>query len=215
MRPVDPALTLTLLTVNVNGLGSAGRAQKLLSYQQRVAGRPEVTMVQEVKLLDTTAVREALRHGSGPGQPWAGEVAYSPGTARSCGTAILARGSLPLPGCTRQAAAKDGAGRITCWDWDVAHVRLRLLCVYAPAQGAARSAFFASELRPYLETDRHLLIGGDFNCVLSPADEMLRGVGRAQGAAALRAVMEECGLVDPWVSLRGRGGFTQQRLAGS
>ena len=50
MSPTAAAPTLKPLTVNVNGLGKARGAPGLFCYQQQVAGNPDFTFVQEVKL---------------------------------------------------------------------------------------------------------------------------------------------------------------------
>ncbi|MCA3501138.1 MAG: hypothetical protein IOC98_14125, partial [Rhodobacter sp.] len=106
------------------------------------------------------------------------------------------------------------------WDWDVGHIRLRLISVYAPASDpASRQAFF-EDLRLYLSPDRVNLVGGDFNCALEARDRAAApggapaassgSVGIAAGppasdapvmradAVALRSMMDDHGLVDPW-----------------
>ncbi|PNG99369.1 hypothetical protein TSOC_014858, partial [Tetrabaena socialis] len=60
----------------------------------------------------------------------------------------------------------------------------------------------------YLETDRELLLGGDFNFVVEAVDESVPSACRRQGAAELGSLMAAFGLVDAWPG-RGRGpGFT-------
>lgn len=197
-----------LLTVNVNGLGVAGRAQALFYYQQHVACRPDATFVQEVKLGGAADLESVLQRGCGPGDPWRGSSAFSPGTSDSRGTAILTRPGLALPGRVQQPATTDAAGRVVCWDWEVVHHRLRLLSIYAPAQRADRGAFF-QQLRPFLETDRIVLLGGDLNCVLQRCDEEVVSAHRAAGAAELAALMQEFHLQDAWSVVNGQqAGFT-------
>ena len=207
MSPPGAAPTLRLLTVNVNGLGAVQRVQGLIAYQQQAARNPAFTFVQEVKLGCRRELEAVLQHGQGPGEPWRGKFAFSPGSPHSRGTAILARPGLSMPGAICHAAASDREGRVVWWDWDVSHIRLRLLCVYAPARADERPAFFEA-LRPCLETDRHLVIGGDFNCVLDEADEAAASQHRRAGSAILRALQADFSLVDPWVA-RGLGvGYT-------
>ena len=203
----DAAPVLKLLTVNVNGLGSERRCRSFFAYQQHAAGRPDVTFVQEVKLGSPQQLAASLQRGMGPGAPWSDEWAYSVGTNHSRGAAILARKGLPLPGYVQHAPATDTDGRFVCWDWDVAHVRLRMICLYAPAGRGERGPFF-QQLRPYLETERYLLIGGDFNCVLRGADQQAPSAHRRDGADSLQQLQLEFGLVDPWVERAQGGGFT-------
>ena len=188
--------TLKLLTVNVNGL-QGERASRLLCYQQQAAGNPDVTFLQEVKLASRDDFQAALQRGSGPGAPWRGKWAYSPGSSHSCGTAVMARPGISLANCTMHPSATDTAGRVVCWDWDILHLRLRLLSVYAPSAAADRPAFFTA-LQPYLDTDRQVILGGDLNCVLRPRDEAHRSPHRAAGRRELLQLLTSADLVDPW-----------------
>lgn len=200
--------TLTLLSVNVNGLGSAPKAGALLAYQQRVAGPVDAVFLQECKQPRGDNITALLHAGAGAGTPWRGELAYSPGTSHSCGTAILASPAAATSVTRRLPPTHDAAGRVVCWDWDAQHHRLRLLAVYAPAQPAERPAFFDS-LAPYLDTDRVVLLGGDLNCVLAAHEEAAPSPGRRQGAEQLRSLMQAYGLVDPWPTHgSGTAGFT-------
>ncbi|PNW69679.1 hypothetical protein CHLRE_25g756247v5 [Chlamydomonas reinhardtii] len=61
------------------------------------------------------------------------------------------------------------SGRVVCWDWDVGHLRLRFVCVYAPTAVADKPAFFAG-LHPHLATDRVLVVG-DGACTQWEADK--------------------------------------------
>ena len=207
MSPLAGAPTLKLLTVNVNGLGKARGAPGLFCYQQQVAGNPDFTFVQEVKLGSTAELDGVLQRGCGPGAPWRGKWAYSPGAPGSRGAAILTRPGLALPGCTRHSPGLDTAGRVVCWDWDILHIRLRLLCIYAPAVATERGAFF-EELQPFLETDRHVILGGDFNCVLRAQDEEQFSRHRAGGTRVLKQLMSNFSLVDPWLHHGSGSGFT-------
>ena len=84
--------------------------------------------------------------------------------------------------------------------------------MYAPSIGADRAAFF-TDLAVQLTTDRHLLVGGDWNCVLQPADEQQPCHSRQVGAAALAALMAQFNLVDAWPG-HGRGrGYTHPATA--
>ena len=198
--------TLKLLTVNVNGLQGA-RASRLLCYQQQAAGNPDVTFLQEVKLASRDDFQAALQRGSGPGAPWRGKWAYSPGSSHSCGTAVLARSGISLANCTMHPSATDTAGRVVCWDWDILHLRLRLLSIYAPSTAADRPAFFAA-LQPYLETDRQVLLGGDLNCILRTEDEARRSPHRAAGRRELLQLLTSADLADPWPAGGPDRGFT-------
>ncbi|MGQ3168975.1 MAG: hypothetical protein ACT6SG_20485, partial [Hydrogenophaga sp.] len=112
----------------------------------------------------------------------------------------------------------DGAqGRVVRVDTEIAGRPASLVCVYAPAQPAQRAAFFGACLPACLPdaTERRVLImGGDFNCTLSPDDKVGTPVGstsqhaedkvgsRGVGAEQLERLVEERGLVDAWRRMR-------------
>ncbi|PNW83569.1 hypothetical protein CHLRE_05g235102v5 [Chlamydomonas reinhardtii] len=190
-----------LLTVNVNGLGSPSKARALVSHLQQVGA--DVAMVQETHATDTTALESCLRAAQGACLPWRHCLAASPAASpHSCGAAILARSRLSLPGCVLQPPSTDAAGRVVCWDWDVGHLRLRFVCVYAPTAVADKPAFFAG-LHPHLATDRVLVVGGDWNCVTDASQEAAPSPSRAAGAPQLASLLAQFSLVDPWASKRG------------
>ncbi|PNW82406.1 hypothetical protein CHLRE_06g278289v5 [Chlamydomonas reinhardtii] len=201
MRPPVRAANLRLLTVNVNGLGSPPKARALVSHLQQVGA--DVAMVQETHATDTTALESCLRAAQGACLPWRHCLAASPAASpHSCGAAILARSRLSLPGRVLQPPSTDAAGRVVCWDWDVGHLRLRFVCVYAPTAVADKPAFFAG-LHPHLATDRVLVVGGDWNCVTDASQEAAPSPSRAAGAPQLASLLAQFSLVDPWASKRG------------
>ena len=98
------------------------------------------------------------------------------------------------------------------WSTRTSVLPFRRPSVYAPSIGADRAAFF-TDLAVQLTTDRHLLVGGDWNCVLQPADEQQPCHSRQVGAAALAALMAQFNLVDAWPG-HGRGrGYTHPATA--
>ncbi|PNW69658.1 hypothetical protein CHLRE_27g757197v5 [Chlamydomonas reinhardtii] len=187
--------------VNVNGMGSPLKARALVSHLQQVGA--DVAMVQETHATDTTALESCLRAAQGACLPWRHCLAASPAASpHSCGAAILARSRLSLTGCVLQPPSTDAAGRVVCWDWDVGHLRLRFVCVYAPTAVADKPAFFAG-LHPHLATDRVLVVGGDWNCVTDASQEAAPSPSRAAGAPQLASLLAQFSLVDPWASKRG------------
>lgn len=196
MRPHPPAASLTLLTLNVNGLSSPHKAKGV--WDHLLAYRPDVTFLQETHIPSTPALEACLRAAQGPCLPWRHTLAASPAiSSSSCGVAVLARQHLRLPGCVLYPAVHDAHGRLVCWDWDVGHLRLRLVCVYAPTVPTERPAFHSS-LQQHLETDRVLLVGGDWNCVTNDMPGHAESAHRRAHEAALRALLAEHDLVDPW-----------------
>ncbi|PNH10030.1 hypothetical protein TSOC_003293, partial [Tetrabaena socialis] len=189
MAQPAPGPELTLLTVNVNGMGTAPRAALLRVYLDRLARRPDVVLLQEVKCAEAGAFEDALRRGAGPGLPWEGSVVYSPGSDNSRGAAVLLSAQASSRGVHVQQQEVDTEGRVACIDLDVQQHRLRVVNVYAPAAGAERCLWLPS-LERYLDTDRTLLVGGDFNCVVDALDESVQSPHRARGAPQLRSLMD-------------------------
>lgn len=208
---------LSLLTVNVNGLGGRKKLAGLCKYVQDTARNPDVVLLQECKRGCGDQVEGCLRAGLGAGTPWQGELAYSPGSASARGTAIWAPRPHLLGACTRSKPATDEHGRVVCWDWDLHHHRLRILAVYAPAEGGNTRAAFFEGLAPFLDTTRTVLMGGDFNCVLGAEDEAAPSPCRQQGAEQLHSLVAAHSLADPWAACRGRTpqgrGFTHPATA--
>ena len=207
MRPNSAAPTLRLLTVNVNGMGSERRVRSLMAYQQLAADHPDFMFVQEVKVSSSEQLAGLLQQGAGAGNPWLAQWALSAGTANSRGTAILARKPLRLPGCSQLQPVLDTTGRCVCWDWDMAHLRFRLISIYAPTVVDERGSFFSS-LRPHLETDRLIIMGGDFNCILRAVDEQEPSAHRRSGTQELKHLQQDFGLIDPWIAQGHTHGYT-------
>ena len=94
-----------------------------------------------------------------------------------------------------------------------------VVSVYAPAVAAERPHYFMQELLPSLPADRHLLVGGDFNCIAGQQD-MLDPAGepgqRTQGYwAGLRHVETDHQLFDVWRDLNAdRRAFTHIATSG-
>ncbi|KAJ9531619.1 hypothetical protein QJQ45_021783, partial [Haematococcus lacustris] len=134
------------------------------------------------------------------------------------GCLALFKPSTILVGCSQVHLQVAGAqGRVLRVDAELAGRPASLVCVYAPAQASERATFFSSCLPACLPlaSDRRLVImGGDFNCILSPEDKVgtprvgntAHPVGwlgsRGQGAQQLQELVTERGLVDAWRHLR-------------
>ena len=192
------AASLKLLTVNVNGVGSSHKPRELWAYMRRSGA--DVVLLQETHTTTAEGLLTRLRKGLGATERWRHELACSPAPSpHQAGVAILTRSALPLLGVVRHAPAGDGAGRVVHWDWDVAHLRLRIVCVYAPARAEDRTAFL-QQLRQHLCHDRRLVIGGDWNCVVAPGQAAGPSSSRDAGAEDLRGLLEEHDLVDPWTT---------------
>ena len=66
-------------------------------------------------------------------------------------------------------------GRLLRVDFTLVDTVVSLVAVYCPTTPTLRAAFFVDHLRSALPQDgRHLILGGDFNCVTSVHDCIYR-----------------------------------------
>lgn len=188
---------LRLLTLNVNGLGSAGKATALLHFLHTSCGDPDIVCLQEVKLADAELLTAALQAGRGPGLPFHSRHYYNPGSANARGVAILVRNNPAFLNLPAAASAVDGEGRIIRIDLDCMHHALSVLCVYAPCVSSERGPFFDGLLN-FIPPGRVLLLGGDLNCICDDvADQSLtNGRHRLVGSSRLQVLMQQHTLTD-------------------
>jgi exonuclease III len=118
------------------------------------------------------------------------------------GTAIVARHDFPFTNITSLPTWRAIAAN---------HGGLRLINVYAPARRADREHFFNSELPALLYAAfPSMLIGGDFNCVLQPADT----TGPFTYSRALSEIVRGLALSDAWSQDPLRPAFTHYSSSG-
>ena len=105
------------------------------------------------------------------------------------GTAIIARHDFPITNIATVPSGRAIAADCT---------GIRLVNVYAPSgttRRVERERFFISELPElFYAASRSMLIGGDFNCVLQPADT----TGPFTTSRALSEIIRGLALVDTW-----------------
>ena len=204
MTPPVALPGLRLVTINICGLTSY-KLVKLVSWlrEQHFDG----AIVTETRIVDDPA--DLYRRHPGSGALWPGaRFFHVPGTGSTGGVlAILGPHhtmtdikpfSPPPPA--------NHTGRILRLDLTISSRLVCLLALYAPAQSAARQPFFSSTITPFLPPpSTPLLIGGDFNCVLSLFDCVYVGsphphrTNRLSSAAILTSsLMDPYGLHDVW-----------------
>jgi exonuclease III len=195
--PTRPSLSL--LTLNVNGLGSAGKRRTL--FHMLLDGPWDVIVLQETHHADSEQGIRWAGEGAGQGRPWAGDSYWAHGTSASRGVAILTRARAVLTDAIVQADASSG--RILRLDFTWEALPLSVVCVYAPSSSEERVSFYALHLLPALPVDRHILLGGDFNCVAGDLDVTPNALGsrRVGYSGGLQLVEETHGLLDAWREL--------------
>ena len=198
-----------LLTLNVNGIRD-GRKRRAL-FAHLLEGPWQVIALQETHSESNAETLEWMREGAGPGRPWRGVGFWHHGTSRSRGVAVLLKEGFPAlqqghlgPSVTHT----DHGGRLIRVEWGAALQPIAVVSVYAPVTSGPRRLFFGPEgrlqaaLHAGSGTTCHLLVGGDFNCVLEGRDIInptnQGSEGRLAGSMELHALLAASGLCDAW-----------------
>ena len=191
--------SLSLLTLNVNGLGSAAKRRTL--FNMLMDGPWDVIVLQETHHTDREQGIRWAGEGAGEGRPWDGDSYWAHGTSASRGVAILTRARAILTDAALQD--DDPSRRILRLDFSWASLPISVVCVYAPSSAEERSAFYARRLLPALPVNRNVVMGGDYNCVASDLDVTQNALGsrRVGYAGGLQLVEETHGLHDAWMEL--------------
>lgn len=192
---------IVFVCLNVQGL-TGPKLVHVLSWLKEL--RVDLAVLTETR--STSSPEDLLRRQPGAGVLLPGaQFFHVPGTGHSEGVCIVLGPSLANSE-PQQAPSAPGPGRAVRVDLLLRQQSVSVVGVYAPAQPADRSGFFADQLRPLLPADgRPLLLGGDFNCVLEAADCVYppgaappAHSSRHVGAVDLGALMAEHSLVDLW-----------------
>jgi exonuclease III len=217
MTPRRSSPSLTLASLNANGLNSAAKRHRLFSAALARTDGVEVLMLQETHCGGPAVAECWVQGGAGPGHPWDGHSAWASRTPASCGTAILVHPAVCLDAFQQVASCPEG--RYVGALLSLASSRFLVFSVYAPSVGADREAFFQGSLRAALvqtceaHPGAQLVVGGDFNCIESAALDQV-ACGRAGGggslartvgfARGLLPLQEELGLLDSFRAVRPR-----------
>jgi exonuclease III len=122
------------------------------------------------------------------------------------GTAILVRNGMTLTNIH-----KLPSGRVISAEYN----GLQHINVYAPSGTARRNereSFFNTDLSPFLYTAlSNTIIGGDFNCVLNPADT----TGTFHTSKALVDIVTRLKFIDTWTQDPSRPTYTHHQSTGA
>ena len=201
--------TLTVASLNVNGLNNAGKRHAMFKALQDHIDGADVLCLQETHCPSLQAAQQWTVEGAGPGLPFRGPAAWALGSSASRGVAILIRPEVRVDGfeCIHQCLE----GRIVGAHFSIAGSSYLLFSVYAPAEGHQRVPFFTGPLRAALReaVQRHpgakLLVAGDFNCIECVSLDQVGGTastGRVEGfSPGLQPLQLEFGLADSFRAL--------------
>jgi len=119
---------------------------------------------------------------------------WSFGSEKSAGVAIAIKTNDKI---STKEVRKDGEGRVVSLLVEVSGVRFTLLCVYAPVDPCDRKVYL-KKLPSYVYPGSHIILGGDFNCVLNDKDTSCVSGKNRIGQVELSAFLKDNGLVDIW-----------------
>lgn len=191
-------------TLNVRGLNSRKKQYQL----QRLLADHQIDFlaVQETKMSSNSDIEQALC-------PLLGnyEVCVSHAVGMSAGCFLLLRKSVPLRDLR---VVLDERGRFILCDFILFNREWRVMCVYAPNRANERTVFFEF-LKSYLQSDKVVVLMGDFNCVCSPEDRASTRENRDISAEMLIELLQEHCLEDVARAraIRGRLHFTYYQRA--
>lgn len=176
---------LRVATINVRGL-AARRRQYQLS-RLFAENELDIVAVQETKV-------ESREQTDRMVQPFRTLfnvcVAHSVGMSGGC--CLFIRQSV---GITETAVVSCASGRFVLCDFSFSNIEWRVLCVYAPNRERERKVFFEG-LSAYLDSDKVIILLGDFNCVCAPEDRANSVRIRDQSALFLNDMVAENALED-------------------
>jgi exonuclease III len=176
-------LIYKVATININGIASPTRLKMLddFLHQQDI----DIALLQEVTQPNFhTAIRYTVHINLG---------------AEGRGTAILTKDGLDISDIKRLPSGRGIAAAFNgTWIFNV----------YAPSgaeKKTERETFYNMDLLPLLPSTRTaMLIAGDFNCVLHPADS----TGHTNYSRALATLVRGFELHDVWDTSRSRAGYS-------
>jgi exonuclease III len=140
---------IKIASININGIRSPTRVGMLMDFLRK--HDIDIDLIQEIVDPESVCINGYLAHTNiGPDMR---------------GTAIIARKDLRITHNDRIPSGRAIAAEFH---------GTRLINVYAPSgtsKRTQRECFFLTELPALLSADSHsILLGGDFNCTLHPAD---------------------------------------------
>lgn len=180
---------LKVISYNVKGLHNPIKRKKIIGQLKKE--NCHIAYVQETHLSD--GLHDALK------KTWANQIFYSSHpSGRKRGVAILIHRQVNF---TPTSVFKDSSGRYIMVNGSIEGVQVSLLNIYAPnnAEPTFMRNIFNVVLR---QSVGELLLGGDFNCVMSPRIDRQPSSKTflSQMSKVLKHYITELGLVDIWRS---------------
>ncbi|CAL8467227.1 g6763 [Coccomyxa elongata] len=208
--------TLRLLSLNVNGLQDKDKRRWLFNLLER--DKWDVILLQETHHRSPEEGAAWAQEGpNGLRCNWSGPAFWCHYTSQSRGVAILFRATATTSNLTLRHSS--ATGRTLSVDFTFSGLPYTAVCVYAPSVATDRPHYCTQELLPSLPPDRHLLGGGDFNCIAGQQDMLDSASPTGQRTlgywTGLRHVETDHSLYDVWRDLNSdRRAFTHIATSG-
>lgn len=187
MHPDTPSSGggITFTSWNVRGLGHVLKRAKVFSHLKSLS--TDIVYLQETHIRPT---KEKLLRCS-----WANQIFQSTFSSKARGVAILIRKTVPF---RHVSTVSDPNGRFILVTGYIHSFHVTLLNVYGP--NFDDPAFFRKIFSSLPDlSDTHLIVGGDFNCVLdSRLDRSAQSNYSSTSSMVLNDLMSSMNLVDIW-----------------
>lgn len=197
-------MALKIVTLNVNGLRDANKRLSFLQWLSHLSAG--IVCLQETH---AAFASEAETWFSSFGF----QVASSPGSIHSCGTAILFRSVFHL-----RNVWYDSEGRFVLCEFSFRERVFRVCCIYAPNRNPARDDFF-SFISDSVDPSVPTVVCGDFNAVFDRVSDRrgsLPSDACRESCQSLAALFQDCCVLDIWRALHpSLRGYTWDRPDGS
>ena len=176
---------LKIVTINVRGLGSAGKSFKIVQELNHL--NCDVVLLQETHV-------SCKKQGEKFEKLWKGKCFWSFGTGKSAGVAVV---FAPNFSDNVIRFLFDSNGRILSLLIDFHNLYLNVVNIYSPNAASERKLFF-SDLHNYFLSQGLLFIGGDFNCIDNVLDKLNCSSVPSADRTSLVTLMSDFSLVDVW-----------------
>lgn len=161
-------ITFQICTLNVNGLAGAAKAKLLLT---------QLSNLRSISIFALQETHRATVHNRDF------DVFVSPGSARSRGCTFLVRKQFLINHNLRVDNFKpDIDGRMSVISLKSLSpqnkLHIKVVNIYAPNLPSERKSFFNNTIPMSLDLESHIILLGDFNCVLDDTDTTSTSLGK-------------------------------------
>ncbi len=175
---------LSLLTLNVSGLQNKAKRANIFHWLK--TQNADIAFIQETHC-------GSEKDKSQWGNEWGKQTYWTTSSRDTAGVAILFN---PNKQYDITNIEIDNEGRWITLEIDLNDNKYRLANLYAPNKGTQRKTFFKSVCKKMIQGNIPVIMGGDFNCVLSKKDRRINNNRSEEGQKELLQLMKDYELED-------------------